>query len=62
MALILYPSAFVQRGHDTDALLRAGEVRIQPNGDEWLKVKMKLRRAKAGKHDECINIVDCGWA
>ena len=70
-ALILYPISIMQKGSDRDELVRAGELRVDQGGEEWLKVKLKFRKGKgvgqtpggdAGNGqaaDTVINIMSC---
>lgn len=70
-ALILYPIPIMQKGSNRDDLIRAGELRVDQGGEEWLKVKLKYRKGKvagqisgAGTEngpspDTVINIMSC---
>ena len=48
-ALILYPSALMERGNNTEELVRSRQVRVDTSGDEWLHVKCKWRQ-RGGPH------------
>jgi hypothetical protein len=61
MALILYPTAWMSKGTNVEELIRVGEVRRDQKGDEWLKVRLKFKRAK-GTGEESINIHTCECA
>jgi hypothetical protein len=58
MALVLYPSALMQKGERTDDLVRTGDVRRTNDGEEWVRVRLKYRKPKHGRAgEETISIL-----
>lgn len=56
-ALILYPSPLMERGNNTEELVRTRQVRTDAQGDEWLHVKCKWRARGADGSQENDSIV-----